>query len=222
MCGREFSTKAGKTNHMRSCKNKPSPSPSPLLNNVNSEASTSSKKKTNDKVKKQVSKRTSGASGTSGTSVASTSRRQELYPFNKELTLTDCGYSTQEVLRYIVCDGEVGKGIGELFNNLHSKKEHKNIKWHKDKFLVYVDDDGWIDLDDDFLCSHIGMLYSMMEEVWCDYEMSVRCGTNECLYDDETVARINDFMYELIVDDSSVMMYCEDWLVKYLDGLKSQ
>lgn len=211
MCGREFSSKSGKSNHMRSCKNKQIPSLSPSPNNSNGEASTSSPKK---KTRKQASK------STSGTSIASTSKRQELHPFDKELTLADCGYSAQEVLRYIVSDGDVGKGIGQFFNDLHSKNEHKNIKWQKDKYLVYVEDDGWVELVDELLCSHIGLIYSLMEEVWCDYEMSVRCGTCECSYDDETVARVNLFMYELIVDDSSVMLYCEDWLVKYLDRMK--
>lgn len=212
LCGREFASKAGKTNHMRSCKNKSS-------SNSNVPSTSATKKKSKNEKKQSIN-------------VASSSKRkhQEIYPFDKELTLEDCGFSMQELLTYIVYEGEVGEeinlgeGIGKFFTKLHSKKEHNNIKWRKekdtDKYLVYVDNDGWVELDDDILCKHIGMLYSLMEEVWCDYEMSVRCGTNECVYDEETVARVNKFMYELIVDDSSVMFYCQDWIVKFLDGLK--
>lgn len=211
ICGREFSSKAGKSNHLRSCKGK--------LQNNNAQPSTSScKKNTSNTTKNIKPKKISSASTSASTSV---SKRKELFPFDKELTLLDCGYSAQDVLDFIVYKGESeGDGIGQMFINLHSKREHKNIKWYKDKYLVYVDDDGWIELNDELLCSHICMLFSIMEETWCDYEMSLRCETCEQLYDDETVARITKFMYEQIVDDNSVMFYCEDWLVKYLDNLK--
>lgn len=208
-CGREFTTKAGKANHVRSCKENPT--------RVQKGASTSNVASTSTGSTKQGKKKNLNANANTSANL-STQKNPNIFPFDKDLTLADCGCSSQEILSFVSLEGE---GIGKFFSLLHNKPEHKNIKWQKNKYVVY-DGEGWIELDDNVLSTHIGMLYSVMEEVWCDYEMEVRCESATSIYDNETVAKINKFMYETIVDDDSVMFHCEDWLMKYLDGLKSK
>lgn len=205
-CGREFTTKAGKTNHSRTCKDNPTRAQRAIVASSTASTSTSHVK--------QRQKKTVSAQTRAGT----TQSNFNVCPFDKDLTLAECGCSSQDVLNFVPLEGE---GIGKFFGLLHSKPEHKNIKWQRNKFVVY-DGEGWIELDDNLLSAHIGMLYSIMEEVWCDYEMEVRCENVAGMYDVDTVARINKFMYETIVDDASVMFHCENWLMKYLEGLKSK
>ena len=141
---------------------------------------------------------------------------KNLFPFDVEITVTNCGIDKQKILEYASREDE---GIVQFFIDLHSRESHKNIKWRQEELVVYIDNE-WVFANQYLLCSHIGMLYSIIEETWCDYEMDLRCGNRQSIFDTDVVARTNKFLYEVIVDDASVLFQCENKLIAYLEGLK--
>lgn len=146
-----------------------------------------------------------------------TSKTNGLYPFNKDINWSKINISNDNILKCIV-DGK--QGIIDLFILLHSYDEHKNIEWINNKLVIF-DGKGWTELDDDLLARHLGFLYSYIEECWCDYLMGVRCETAHVILDDDVVASIDDFMYNQVVDDESVLFHCGDILMEYLHTLKT-
>lgn len=146
-----------------------------------------------------------------------TSKTNGLCPFNKDIEWKHLQISYDNVLKCIV---NKNQGIVDLFILLHSHDEHKNIEWINDKLVIF-DGKGWTELDDDLLAKHLGFMYSYMEECWCDYLMDVRCETTHFRLDDEVVVSIDDFMYNQIVDDESVIFHCGDILLEYLETLKT-
>lgn len=214
-CWQVFSTKAGKTRHAKVCNIKQiqrtSQNSNRQTSHEHSNGQTSQEhsngqtsllpikvKKSNQKGNKKVKK------------------VNNLFPFDGEITTTNCGIDKQKILEYASREDE---GIVQFFIDLHSMDNHKNIKWIEGKLVVYVDN-KWIFADQHLLCSHIGMLYSIIEETWCDYEMDLRCGNRQSIFDTNVVERTNKFLYEVIVDDTSVLFQCEDKLIAYLEGLK--
>lgn len=202
-CHRLFSRPGGKTLHTKHCKLNPERVDRKTSNvasvNVNaSGASTSTSGNTRIK--------TNGGS----------SKYKHLHPFCSDVDVEDCGIDRKKILQYALGNEQ---GIVDLFIDLHSRDKHKNIKWSQNKLIVY-DGHSWVELDDYLLQTHLGMLYSIIEEVWCDYEMEVRLETCDVVYDAETIARVNKFLYDLIVDDESVLLYCADLLAAYLEGIK--
>lgn len=146
-----------------------------------------------------------------------TSKTNGLFPFNKDIQWSTLDISNENVLKCITNNNQ---GIVDLFILLHSYDEHKNIEWINDKLVIY-DGKGWRELDDELLAKHLGFLYSYMEECWCDYLMDVRCEKADVLLDDETIETIDDFMYNQVVDDESVLFHCGDCLLEYLHTLKT-
>lgn len=119
------------------------------------------------------------------------------------------------------------KGIVDLFRALHERPNHDNIKWFLEekssthKLIVY-DGKKWIDANDKHFRCHLGYIYSFLEEFWCDYQMDIRC--NNIMEEDALSQRTRDiveeFFYETIVDDESVMFYCRDLIHEYLEDVK--
>lgn len=140
-----------------------------------------------------------------------------LFPFNKDIEWEKTKISKQEVLE---CITNINQGVVDLFINLHSIDGHKNIEWINDKLLVY-DGKGWTEMNDNLLSTHLGFIFSYMEECWCDYLMDVRCGNVQPCLDEQTIQNIDKFFYEEIVDEDSVMFYCADIMYEYLETLKT-
>lgn len=140
-----------------------------------------------------------------------------LSSFNKDINWNKLNLSNNKLLKYIV---NKGQGIIDLFILLHSFDEHKNIEWRNDKLVIF-DGKRWIDMDNESLAKHLGFIYSYLEECWCDYLMDVRCEKTNVVFDEETVESIDDFIYNQIVDDESVLFHCEDDLLEYLYTLKT-
>lgn len=146
-----------------------------------------------------------------------TSKTNGLFPFTQDITWNRVNIPNDDILKCIM---NKSQGIIDLFILLHSHDEHKNIEWINNKLIVY-DGKGWTELDDDLLAKHLGFLYSYMEECWCDYLMDVRCENISSLFNDDSIASIDDFMYNEIVDDKSVLFHCGDILLEYLETLKT-
>lgn len=140
-----------------------------------------------------------------------------VHPFNKEINWSELNISQENMLKYV---RSTKGGIIELFITLHSYDEHKNIEWLNDKLLVY-DGKGWTEIDNDLLSKHLGFIYSRLEEFWCDYQMDVRCGNVTNNIDEEEMNMIDEFMYNSVVDDDSVLFHCGDELIEYVDTLKT-
>jgi hypothetical protein len=146
-----------------------------------------------------------------------TSTTKGLHPFTKDIDWDKVTFSNSELIECIMNENQ---GIVDLFISLHSHDNHKNIEWVNDKLLIY-DGKGWTEVDNDMLVTHLGFLYSFIEEKWCDYQMDVRCGNVVCSIEDAVIESINDFIYNKIVDDESVLFYCNDILSEYLEILKT-
>jgi len=214
-CHRLFSRPGGKTLHTKHCK----------LNPERVDRKTGAHTTNVASVNGNGNANANGASTSASASTSSTTRTKtnggsskykHLHPFCSDVDIEDCGIERKNILRYALGNEQ---GIIDLFVDLHSRDKHNNIKWSQNKLILY-DGHGWVELNDGLLQTHLWMLYSIIEEVWCDYEMEVRLGTSDVVYDDETVARVNNFLYELIVDDESVLLYCADLLAAYLEGVK--
>lgn len=146
-----------------------------------------------------------------------TSQTKGLHPFNKDIDWSSIDITKSSMLNYMV---SMAQGIIDLFVNIHSLDNHKNIEWVNDKLVVY-DGKGWTELDTELLSTHVGFLYSHMEEWWCDYQMDIRCGNINNNIDDETTQLVDDFLYNQIVDDGSVLFHCGDGISDYLETLKT-
>ena len=170
---------------------------------LDASSNTQSKARTVETVRKYIHKDTSKTKG--------------LYPFNKEVEWNLCQVPRSDILNCII---NVNQGLVDLFILLHSKDEHKNIEWVNDKLVVY-DSKGWTELDESLLSTHMGFLYSYMEECWCDYLMDLRCGNIQPCIDEQTTASIDYFFYDKIVDEESVLFHCGDLMYEYLETLKT-
>jgi hypothetical protein len=146
-----------------------------------------------------------------------TSKTNGLLSFTKDIPWTQLEIPNDDILKCII---NKNQGIVDLFISLHSNDKHKNIEWINDKLVIF-DGKGWTEIDDELLAKHLGFLYSHMEECWCDYLMDVRCEKTSIVLEDEMIETIDDFMYNKIVDDESVLFHCGDILIEYLHTLKT-
>lgn len=146
-----------------------------------------------------------------------TSTTKGLFPFNKDVEWSKLQISQNEIMNCVV---NLNQGLVDLFILLHSCDEHKNIEWVNDKLIVY-DGKGWTELDETLLSIHLGNLFSYMEECWCDYLMDVRCEIIASSIDENTICSIDDFFYNKIVDEDSVLFHCGDIMYEYLETLKT-
>lgn len=120
------------------------------------------------------------------------------------------------------------EGIVDLFITLHNIADYDNIKWYYDekssthKLIIY-DGKKWIDINDKHLCCHLGHIYSYLEEFWCDYQMDIRCQniSQDNALSQHTRDIVEEFFYETIVDDESVMFHCRDLIGEYLEAIKN-
>lgn len=146
-----------------------------------------------------------------------TSKTKGLVPFNKDVDWNKLKISQNEILNCIV---NLNQGLIDLFILLHSYDDHKNIEWINDKLVVY-DGKGWTEIDETLLSMHLGFIFSYMEECWCDYLMDVRCEVITSSIDEQTTSLIDEFFYDKIVDEDSVLFHCGDIMYEYLETLKT-
>lgn len=182
---------------------KKKPSSSDIASTSNSESNQNNTKQPSEIIRKYVHKDTSKTKG--------------LFPFNKDVEWNKLQISQNEIMKCII---NLNQGLVDIFILLHSHDEHKNIEWINDKLVVY-DGKGWTELDETLLSTHLGFLFSYMEECWCDYLMDVRCDNITSFIDEETTSSIDDFFYERIVDEDSVLFHCGDIMYEYLETLKT-
>lgn len=147
---------------------------------------------------------------------------KNLHAFTKDI---ECSALNISEVTYIECCQALSRGVVDLFAMLHNIPEHENIKWYNDKLIVF-DGKGWTEASgmvDDLVIKHLGNIFSILEEKWCDYQMNLRCGVvaDEDILPDEDIARIEEFLYNTIVDDDSVYFHCKEQLNEYLETLKS-
>lgn len=140
-----------------------------------------------------------------------------LFSFTQDIDWNALQIPDNKILQFIITTNQ---GIVDLFILVHSYDEHKNIKWTKNKFMIF-DGIGWTELVEEILAKHLGFFYAYLEECWCDYLMDVRCGTASEKLDEEVIKSVDDFMYNKIVDDESVLFQCGDSMLEYLEALKT-
>jgi hypothetical protein len=147
------------------------------------------------------------------------SQHKDLKPFNSEIVIDDLKL-TDSFLQE--CCASKKQGIIDLFVKVHNHPDHDNLKWHNDKLIVY-DGKGWTDMTELHLIQHLGSLFSILEEKWCDYQMNIRCGVfcQDDVLSDTIQKGIDEFFYTSIVDDESVYFYCKSDLEEYLQTLKN-
>jgi len=122
--------------------------------------------------------------------------------------------------KYVEFCTYMASGIIDLFVFLHNSEHHDNIQWHHDK-LVAFDGKGWTEVDDKMLSLHLGFIFAILEEKWCDYQMNIRCGIQESSLSEDVTSSIDEFFYDTIVDDDSLLFHCCDLLFEYLETMKS-
>lgn len=118
------------------------------------------------------------------------------------------------------CCLNTSQGIVDLFAYLHSLSKHNNICWHNGRILVY-DGKGWTEANDKMFATHVGYIFSILEENWYDYMTNIRCGIipESSISKTDEVA-INDYYYNKIVDDESVLFHSMKQLQNYLNVIQ--
>jgi hypothetical protein len=146
------------------------------------------------------------------------SSHKDLYPFIQDIEWDSFDLSEQF---FIDCCQNKKHGIINLFEKLHKHPNYNNIQWSNNKLVIY-DGKGWIEPTENNIITHMGILYSVLEEKWCDYLMNIRCGNieNDSLFSKTIIDDIDNFMYNEIVDDESVYFHCKDFLYDYLETIK--
>lgn len=148
---------------------------------------------------------------------------KHLHAFSKDIDWDNLDISDET---YFECCRGMSQGVIDLFAIVHSIPELVNIKWHQGKVIIF-DGKGWTDTSNIDTCQlfskHLGSLYSILEEKWCDYQMNVRTGnvSEDDQLPQQDIARIDEFFYTTIVDDESVYFHCKDIFEDYLETMKS-
>lgn len=144
---------------------------------------------------------------------------KELQPFSKDINWDNIHFSDDT---YLECCINCSQGIVDMFALLHNIPEYENIKAHQGKIIVF-DGKGWKEVNEDMFPRHLGEIYTILEEKWCDYQMNIRCGlvADEDILNDDEMQRIDEFFYRTIVDDESVFFHCANILDSHLETLKS-
>jgi hypothetical protein len=212
-CNQQCKSKGGLTTHLKHCKQK------------NASASTSTNHTSlandNDNVASTSKKATEDAKGKTNKHVyfhKNVVVHKALHPFTHDI---EWGSFEIEDTFFLDCLECKAHGIIELFSFLHRHPNHDNIKWSNNKLVVF-NGKGWIEASESLLVKHLGLLYSILEEKWFDYQSHIRCdiikpkdALDECIQKD-----VDKFIYEDIVDDDSVFFHCKDILYEYLETLK--
>lgn len=144
---------------------------------------------------------------------------KELQPFSKDINWDNIHFSEDT---YLECCINCSQGIVDLFALLHNIPEYENIKAHQGKIIVF-DGKGWKEVNENMFPRHLGEIYTILEEKWCDYQMNIRCGLvdDKDILNNDEMQRIDEFFYTTIVDDDSVFFHCANILDSHLETLKS-
>jgi hypothetical protein len=140
-----------------------------------------------------------------------------LHPFTEEID-----WANEDIPKdvFVECCLSTNQGIVDLFAYLHSLSKHNNVCWHNGKIIVY-DGKGWTEATDKMFATHVWYMFSILEESWYDYMTNVRCGViaeNTISKADETA--IDDYYYNKIVDDESVLFHSMKQLQNYLNVIQ--
>lgn len=140
-----------------------------------------------------------------------------LHPFTEEID-----WANENIPKDVFeeCCLNTSQGIVDLFAYLHSLSKHNNICWHNGRILVY-DGKGWTEATDKMFATHVGYIFSILEENWYDYMTNIRCGIipEKSISTADEVA-INDYYYNKIVDDESVLFHSMKQLQNYLNVIQ--
>jgi len=140
-----------------------------------------------------------------------------LHPFTEEID-----WANEDIPKDVFqeCCLSTSQGIVDLFAYLHSQSSHHNICWHNGKIIVF-DGKGWTEATDKMFATHVGYIFSILEESWYDYMMGIRCGIiPENSISQAEQSSIDDYYYDKIVDDESVLFYSMKQLEDYLNVIQ--
>lgn len=137
-------------------------------------------------------------------------------PFTQEIDWKSLNIAEET---YFDCCVNVPQGVIDLFVYLHNQTNYDNIRWQNNELYVY-DDNQWCEATDYMLGKHLEYIFCILEEHWCDYQSSLRCGCT-AIIESERSHEIDVFYYDQIVDSNSLLFYCKEMLFEYLETLKT-
>jgi hypothetical protein len=149
----------------------------------------------------------------------------QLHAFDKDIDWSKLNVERTSVIE--LCRKKA-EGIIDLFIEIHNNENHENIRWFYDdkhdqyKLIVY-NGAKWVDVNHKVITQHLWYIYSFLEEHWCDYQSAIRCdaiGKEELLTDSEQKS-IDEFYYDIIVDEESVFFHCKDMFYEYMEAIKT-
>lgn len=219
-CHQEFKSIGGMKNHSRRCKSNLTASSSQQVNNtieaIPADVEDAPPKKVINNVADLRKKKNL---------YSSVDTPCKLYAFDKEIDWTPLNFEQSYVIE--LCQKKM-EGIIDLFIQLHNNEKHDNIRWFFDKQqeqhkLIVYDGKKWVDVNHKMLIQHLWLLYSFLEEHWCDYQSALRCDAieQENIIPESEQKAIDEFFYDNIVDEESVYFYCKDLLNEYLEAIKT-
>lgn len=156
---------------------------------------------------------------------SSVSTSNELQAFDKEINWKKLGIHSSHILN--LCRKKA-EGIVDLFIELHNYESHDNIRWFYDNKqeqykLIAYNGTKWIDINQKLITQHLWLIYSFLEEYWCDYQSAIRCNAvnDDDILTEREQQSIDEFYYDTIVDDESVFFYCKDMFYEYMEAIKT-
>ena len=227
-CQKECKSIAGMKIHMKSCLSK-----SQILNATSNDASTSQSveavedNKNISNLNKPIVKNIDDLRKKKGKEslYADVATSTTLQSFTKEVDWQCINLDNNQIVE--LCRKKA-EGIVDLFIILHNIERHDNIRWYYDrkhdlhKLIVY-DGSKWVDINTKLITQHLWHLYLFLEENWCDYQSSIRCDAinEEQIIPLEERNKIEEFFYDDIVDEESVLFYCKDMFDEYIEAVKT-
>jgi len=224
-CHKEFKSVGGMKNHAHKCKSKnetqtnAEPSQQTPINQLTNVVIDTTEKKTKRQVNSIAEIRKKK------TPYSTIEISNQLHAFDKEID-----WSTLQIERTNVLElcRKKAEGIVDLFIELHNNELHENIRWfydnkHEQYKLIVYNGTKWIDISHSLITQHLWYIYSFLEEYWCDYQSAIRCdaiSSEEVLPDSEQKS-IDEFFYDVVVDDESVFFHCKDMFYEYMEAIKT-
>jgi DNA-directed RNA polymerase subunit M/transcription elongation factor TFIIS len=224
-CHNEFKSVTGMKNHSNKCK-------ANIVNvgTVEDNASTStpditsrdSGEKKQERPKSMTELRKKKTVSSTYSTVASP---PYLHSFDHDIDWASLQIEQQHILE--LCRKKA-EGIIDLFIELHSCEKHDNIQWYYDDVrcqhkLIVFDGKKWTDINHKHLTQHFWYIFSYLEEQWCDYQTAIRCNaldSKQVIPETEQVD-IEEFFYDVIVDEESVFFHCKDMFNEYIEAIKT-
>lgn len=226
-CNNEFKSITGMKNHVHKCKSKAKASDTAITNTNVATTSTNHEEiavqETATLSKKPVSNLSELRKQKNP--YANVDTPKKLHAFTK-----DINWNTLQLQQQYIIDlcRKTNEGIIDMFIDVHNCEEHDNIRLFHDekqgqqKIIIY-DGSKWIEMQHKHIIQHLWFIFAFLEEQWCDYQSAIRCNalSEEQILSDDEQKKIEDFYYDMIVDEESIYFYCKDIFNEYIEALKN-